>query len=98
MRGAELRLSSDAADFPLRAQAAKLLERNNGQTLGFVYGKDGYGPQQASLEKWTQWATEKFPAEARTLLGGAETELADFKKQLAQVDWQAGDAARQPVV
>lgn len=58
------RLGTDEKEFPIRDKAAKLLARNFGRDLGFVFGPPGYRPQNEAVQRWTEFLTKMFPAES----------------------------------
>ena len=88
------RLGSDDKEFPIRDKIAKLLNRNFNRDFGFVSGQPGYRPQPEAIQRWTDFLTEKYPAEAARILGGDTETLTWLTEQLALVDWTAGDATR----
>ena len=88
------RLGTDEKEFPIRDKAAKLLARNFGRDLGFVFGPPGYRPQNEAVQRWTEFLTKMFPAESARALGGDAETLTWLTEQLALVDWTAGDVER----
>ena len=88
------RLGTDEKEFPIRDKAAKLLARNFGRDFGFVFGQPGFRPQNEAVERWTEFVTKSFPAEAARALGGDADTLTWLTEQLAVVDWLAGDIER----
>ena len=88
------RLGGDKSEFALRERVVRLLTRNSGETTEFVFGSEGYAPQTAAIEAFSDWATKEFPAEAAELLGTRAEDLESLRARLAQVDWGVGDAAR----
>jgi putative membrane-bound dehydrogenase-like protein len=88
------RLGDEKNEFALRERIVKLLERNSGEKLGFVFGPAGYKPQPEPVAKWTNWVTQHYPEEAARQLGGNEADLAGLKDRLDAVAWDAGDIER----
>ncbi len=88
------RLGSDPKEFPIRDKVAKLLSRNLSREFGFVFGQPGYRPQPEAIQRWTDFLTEKYPAEAAHALGGDTETLTWLTEQLALVDWPSGDPER----
>lgn len=88
------RLGTDEKEFPIREKAAKLLARNFGRDLGFVFGQPGYRPQNDAIQRWTDFLTKTFPAESARAQGGDVETLTWLTERLALVDWSAGDVER----
>ncbi len=88
------RLRGEEQDFRLREQVIRLLRRDGGQNFSFVFGESGYEPQRDVVEKWSQWALEKFPESHEELTGGNEESAAELRERLAKVNWDAGDPSR----
>ena len=88
------RLGTDEKEFPIREKAAKLLARNFGRDLGFVFGQPGYRPQNEAIQRWTDFLTKTFPAESARSLGGDAETLTWLTEQLANVDWSVGNVER----
>lgn len=88
------RLGTDEKEFPIRDKVAKLLARNFGRDFGFTFGPSGYRPQNEAIQSWTNFLTQKFPAESSRILGGDAETLSWLNEQLALVDWNAGDIER----
>ena len=88
------RLGSDEKEFPIREKVAKLLTRNFGDDLGFVFGQAGYRPQNEAIARWTEFLTKTFPAESARALGGDAETLTWLTEQLELVDWTAGNVER----
>jgi putative heme-binding domain-containing protein len=88
------RLGDQKAEFALRERIVKLLERNSGEEIGFVFGPAGYKPQPEAVRKWTAWVTEEFPDEAARQMGGGEADVAALNERLAKVEWDDGDLER----
>lgn len=88
------RLGVDPKEFPIREKVAKLLTRNQGRDLGFVFGAAGHQSQSEAIQRWTEYLTKRYPKEASQSLGGDADVLAWLKERLAEVDWSAGDANR----
>ncbi len=76
------RLESSDEEQAMRTQALGLLRRNTGQEFG-----------DDALNEWTQWAVQTWPEEWTRQTGTSVDELEKFRSQLAEVDWQTGDAA-----
>jgi putative membrane-bound dehydrogenase-like protein len=88
------RLGTEQNEYPLRERIVTLLERYTGKRYPFVRGPEGYRPQPEPVKAWTDLALVNFPQYTNELLGGAGSELADLKVELAKVDWTAGNATR----
>jgi putative heme-binding domain-containing protein len=88
------RLGTEKTELALRERVVKLLERNTGEKFAFVFGTAGYKAQPEAVEKWTEWATEKYPDEAGRQLGLGGADLAGLKNRLAKVAWDKGDIER----
>jgi putative heme-binding domain-containing protein len=88
------RLGSDEKEFPIREKVARLLTRNFNRDFGFVLGQTGYRPQPEAIQRWTEFLSEKYPAESARALGGDAETLKWLTEQLAAVDWAAGDVER----
>ena len=91
------RLGDQKAEFALRERIVKLLERNSGEEIGFVFGPAGYKPQPEAVRKWTDWVTEEFPEEAARQFGGSEADLAarlHGTDRLNVENWDAGEIER----
>ncbi len=88
------RLGTEKTELALRERVVKLLERNSGEKFAFVFGNAGYQPQPEAVEKWTEWATEKYPDETGRQLGLGGADLAGLKNRLAKVAWDKGDIER----
>ncbi|HVW02821.1 MAG TPA: hypothetical protein VHB77_20855, partial [Planctomycetaceae bacterium] len=88
------RLGTDAAEYPVRERVVKLLKRNSGKSIDFIFGEAGHKPQPEAVKAWTAWALENFPAKAAELQGGSEADLQMLRKLLDSTDWNKGDAAR----
>lgn len=88
------RLGADEGEYVARERVVKLLERNNQQSFPFESGKSGYRPQPITLEKWTQWAENRYRDEAGGLLGNQGEEMKQLREELVKIDWAAGDQAR----
>ncbi len=88
------RLGTDEKEFPIRDKAARLLARNFGRDLGFVFGQPGFRPQNEAIQRWTDFLTKTFPAESARAQGGDAETLTWLTEQLALVDWSVGDVER----
>lgn len=88
------RLGTEQNEFLLRERVVALLERNTGKRFPFVRGPEGHRPQPEPIKAWTDLAILNFPQFTNELLGGAGSELAELKVQLARVDWTMGNATR----
>ncbi|MDB5390064.1 MAG: Cytochrome c, partial [Planctomycetaceae bacterium] len=88
------RLGTEQNEFQLRERVVTLLERCTGKRYPFVRGPEGHRPQPESIKSWTDLAILNFPQFSNELLGGAGSELADLKVQLAKVDWTTGNVTR----
>ncbi len=88
------RLGVDPKEFAIRDKVARLLTRNHGNDLGFVFGTAGENPQTEVIQRWTAFLTKKHPDEAARLLGGDAETLAWLKDQLTHVNWSTGDETR----
>lgn len=88
------RLGNEKNEFALRERIVKLLERNTGEKISFVFGPAGYTPQRESVEKWTEWVTRQYPEEMARQLGGSEADVTSLKERLAEVAWKEGDVER----
>ncbi|MBS0262776.1 MAG: c-type cytochrome [Planctomycetes bacterium] len=88
------RLGDHKPEFVLRERIVKLLERNTGEQIGFVFGPAGYKPQPETIHKWTDWVTKAYPEETARQMGGNEGNLPALNERLARVDWTAGDLER----
>ena len=60
----------------------------------FVFGPAGYQPQADAVTRWTDWATQTFPEEAKATLGAGSEDIESLRERLARVEWDAGDADR----
>lgn len=87
------RLGSDEREFELRETVVKHLERNNGVKFPFITGKAGHVPQPATINSWTAWCQQKWPAETATELGDSTGEHTKLIAALNGVDWSKGNAA-----
>lgn len=88
------RLGQDEREYAARERVVKLLERNTGQRIAFVFGKEGHAPQAEAVAQWTKWITEEWPEETTAALGGAGSELNRLNEMLAETPWNRGDAQR----
>jgi putative heme-binding domain-containing protein len=88
------RLGAEKSEYPLRERVVKLLQRNSGEEFPFQFGFTGYHPQTEAVEQWTRWLEKEYPEEAARVSGGTDVDLGEFKKLLASVEWEAGDAAK----
>ncbi|MCY2963123.1 MAG: HEAT repeat domain-containing protein [Planctomycetota bacterium] len=88
------RLGNDKAEYALRERVVQLLKRNSGEESEFVFGAAGYQPQAEAINRWTDWATSNFPAEAKEILGANSEDIESLRDRLARVDWEEGDAER----
>ena len=88
------RLGNDKSEYPLRERVVKLLRTATKQSFGYTLGKTGYKPQPDATSQWTNWLTKKYPLRSVVLLGTRPADLAGLQKELAEVDWSAGDVAR----
>ncbi|MBI3865099.1 MAG: c-type cytochrome [Planctomycetia bacterium] len=88
------RLGDQKVEFALRERIVKLLERNSGEEIGFVFGPAGYKPQPEAIQKWTEWVTTEFPEESERQLGGGSADLPSLKERIADVNWEDGDLER----
>lgn len=88
------RLGHDEREFALREQVVRLLERNTGHMVPFVYGKSGHSAQPDAIAQWTTWVSSQWPSQAATQLGGAGAEFAQLKSILAETPWNQGDLER----
>src|SRR5205814_9360637 len=88
------RLGTEKNELAIRERIVKLLERNSGEKYAFVFGTAGYKPQPESIEKWTEWVTQRCPDEAARQFGGRSADLADLKQRLAAIAWDKGDFER----
>lgn len=88
------RLGTEASEFPLRERVVNQLERDTKLRVPFIRGQQGYVPQPAAVQAWTDWAVKALPGKAAELQGGGGQELAELRTMLQKVDWNAGDATR----
>ncbi len=88
------RLGSDPSEYPIRESIVKLLRKKTGLHFDFVFGKTGYNSQSDVLKKWTDWAIEKDPEFAKELENKTGGNLKLFLRNLAQVEWDAGDSQK----
>lgn len=88
------RLGADKSEYPLRERVVKLLQRNSGLELPFVFGEAGHVPQREAVEAWTAALTDRYPEAAARALGSVAGELEQLRAVLAEVDWDRGDAER----
>lgn len=88
------RLGLDEREYAAREQVVRLLERNTGHAVPFVYGKIGHAPQSAAVAQWTAWITQRWPKEAAGQLGDAGAEFTQLQSTLKDVPWDAGDVTR----
>jgi putative membrane-bound dehydrogenase-like protein len=88
------RLGQDEREYVAREQVVKLLARNTGRQIPFVFGKAGYQPQTEAVTAWTQWAAERWPKETAEALGADAAGEQQLRDLLAQTDWSTGDVGR----
>ncbi len=88
------RLGSDEREFDLREVVVQHLERNNGVKFPFITGKAGHVPQPATINSWTAWCQQKWPAETAAEMGDSAGEQTKLLATLKGVDWSKGNATR----
>jgi putative membrane-bound dehydrogenase-like protein len=87
------RLGAEPREFVFRDRVVKLLQRNTGHTVPYVFGKAGHSPQSEAVAAWTKWVQSRWPQEFAAALA-SDAEAARLPELLAQVDWTKGDAGR----
>jgi putative heme-binding domain-containing protein len=86
------RLNHDQATWRLRESVVRVLQRNTGRNFGFTPGKQGYKPQQEVIDAWTGFISEAYPEQYQAIQRDSEVDLVAFKKRLAAIKWESGDA------
>ena len=86
------RLDHDETTWRLRESVVRLLRRNTGREFGFLLGKEGYRPQQEAIDAWTGFVSGAFPEQYQAIQRDSEVDLVAFKKRLATIQWESGDA------
>ena len=87
------RLGFKEQEREFRDQIVELLRLKTGQDFGYRLGQEG-DPQQASIDAWSNWAETTYPDEFALQTGTATENVDELHALLAQVDWNAGSAAR----
>lgn len=59
------KLHHSQVEYQTREIIIKMLQESTGKSFGFVEGAEGYQLQQEVIAKWTAWAEETLPPEAR---------------------------------
>jgi putative heme-binding domain-containing protein len=88
------RLGHDEPEYAAREQVVKLLERNTGHRVPFIFGKGGHNTQAEAVAQWTNWISDEWPDETAAALGGGGSELAQLQATLAATPWEQGDIQR----
>lgn len=88
------RIGTDNEGYAAREWVARVLERNMGQNVGFIYGTGGYHAQSNAIAEWHRILEQKFPEDAKQHKSRSKFDLAAFQKRLFEVNWESGDLKR----
>ena len=88
------RISQDKEGYAAREWIVRTLQRNMGQSFGFLYGSNGYAPQAAVAGKWRDYLYKEFPEAAAKQKAKSKLDVAEFSKRLLSIDWNSGNRER----
>jgi putative membrane-bound dehydrogenase-like protein len=88
------RLGDEKQDAFVREKVVKLLERNSGQRSDELASTGEKTTPAGVVDQWIDWVKSTYPEAAAKSLGDTGDEADLLRKQLAEVDWSAGDLER----
>lgn len=88
------RLGADKNEYELREKVVKLLMKQTGEKLPFVFGEAGHRPQPDAVANWDQWMRQNFPDAMKHADGSTSNDHSAMAEILAKVDWAQGDVSR----